>query len=68
MGHSLEDQLILLNTLFIITSIPLDGGFCDISTHDVASDFKGDDGDICLSYFRIFKSAFKQPLSFGQLL
>ena len=70
-GLTLITNLILLNTLFIITSIPLVTMGASVTTLNTMLHriLKGDDGDIIYHYFRIFKSNFEsKPLSFGQLL
>ena len=61
-GLTLITNLILLNTLFIITSIPLVTMGASVTSLNTMLHriLKGDDGDIIYHYFRIFKSNFKQ--------
>ena len=61
-GLTLITNLILLNTLFIITSIPLVTMGASVTSLNTMLHriLKDDDSDIVYHYFRIFKSNFKQ--------
>ena len=61
-GLTLITNVILLNTLFIITSIPLVTMGASVTALNTMLHriLKGDDSDVVYHYFRIFKSNFKQ--------
>jgi len=61
-GLTLITNVILLNTLFIITSIPIVTMGASVTSLNTMLHriLKGDDSDVVYHYFRIFKSNFKQ--------